>query len=126
MIKRNPPKYFTTKESKIWLDDKCKELDIESIEELEEYASKTDDFNLSSEINLHIMAYMDGLYDFFVTDHLVSLYEFEMTQLDSNKQVKINKKNILNLNQFKNLDHGDRGQILQLNVTQFEIVKIKE
>lgn len=47
---------ITKEEAFIWLDEKLKNLNLKNYDELEVFADKTDDFALSSEIKLYLMA----------------------------------------------------------------------
>lgn len=54
--KRKTNKITITKaEAETWLDHKCKELNLDSYEELEDYADNTEDFKLRSEINRYLL-----------------------------------------------------------------------
>jgi hypothetical protein len=56
MIIRNKKRIITKQEASVWLKQKIKELNLEDLNELEDYANTTDDFELASEINLYIQA----------------------------------------------------------------------
>lgn len=47
---------ITKEQAEEYLNNKMKELGFETVEELEEFAHDTDDFELASEINMYIMA----------------------------------------------------------------------
>ena len=47
---------ITKEQAEEYLNNKMKELKLNTIEELEDFAHQTDDFELASEINLYIMA----------------------------------------------------------------------
>jgi hypothetical protein len=47
---------LTKQKALIWLEEKYKELGLNSIDELEAFAHDTDDFELSAQIDLHIQA----------------------------------------------------------------------
>lgn len=116
---------LTVKESNEWLKNKCLELDIESIEDLEEFAHNTDDFSLGSEIGLHIQSYIQGLYSFLVLDHQKSFFKVEIDQFGDIQTLNIDKRNISNLDKFKKLDSGDNGELLILDGKTVEIVGVK-
>jgi hypothetical protein len=47
---------ITKEQAEEYLNNKMKELELDTIEELEDFAHYTDDFELASEINMYIMA----------------------------------------------------------------------
>ncbi len=48
---------FSKQDAETWLSEKCKELEIESFELLEDFAHRTTDFSLASEIDFKLQVY---------------------------------------------------------------------
>jgi hypothetical protein len=106
------------------LNNKCNELNLNNVDELEEYLSESIlDPSDIEDITSLIETYSKSVFGFSVTEHMNSYYIISVSSLVHNKKitVKIKEKDIINLRKH-NLALGDEGKVLYLDDNKVEIL----